>query len=63
MAPKDAHALIPRTCRSIEFYADIENRPVVAKREEQWERDRMGVWNSQMQTIIYRMDKQQHLTV
>ena len=63
MAPKDAHALIARTCRSMKCYTDIKNRPVVAKREEQWERDRTGVWNLEMQTIIYRMDKQQHPTV
>ena len=63
MALKDAHALIPRTCRSIKCYTHIEIRLVVAKREERWERERLRVWNSQMQTIIYRMDKQQHPTV
>ena len=36
----------------------IENRLVVAKGEE---RDRLGVWDYQMQTIIYKMDKQQVL--
>ena len=28
-----------------------------------WGRDRLGVWELQMQTIIYRMDKQQGPTV
>ena len=28
-----------------------------------WGRDELGVWGSQMQTIIYRMDKQQGPTV
>ena len=26
--------------------------------EEVWERDEVGVWDQQMQTVIYRMDKQ-----
>ena len=30
---------------------------------EGWERDGMGVWYQQMQTIIYRMNKQQGPTV
>ena len=28
-----------------------------------WERDGVGVWDFQMQTIMYRMDKQQGPTV
>ena len=36
----------------------IDNRLVVVKRG-QWGRDGLGVWNQQMQTTIYRMDKQQ----
>ena len=28
-----------------------------------WRRDGVGVWDQQMQTIIYRMDKQQGPTV
>ena len=28
-----------------------------------WGRDGLGVWDQQMQTIIYRMDKQQGPTV
>ena len=31
--------------------------------EEGWGMGRLGVWNQQMQTIIYRMDKQQGPTV
>ena len=42
---------------------DIENRLVVAKEEDGWGRDGVGVWSEQMQTIIYKMDKQQGLTV
>ena len=32
---------------------------MVAKGEGEWGRDVLGVWNWQMQTIVYRMDKQQ----
>ena len=39
----------------------LENRLVVAKAEGEWGRDRLGVWDQQMQTIIYRMDKQKVL--
>ena len=28
-----------------------------------WERNGLGVWDQQMQTGIYRMDKQQGLTI
>ena len=28
-----------------------------------WEMDELGVWNQQMQTIIYRTDKRQGTTV
>ena len=38
---------------------DIENRLVVAKEEDGRGRDGVGVWSEQMQTIIYKMDKQQ----
>ena len=37
----------------------IENRLVIIKGE----RERAGVWNEQVHTIIYRMDKQQGPTV
>ena len=30
---------------------------------EGWGRDGLGVWDQQMQTIIYKMDRQQGLTV
>ena len=42
---------------------DIENRFVVAKGEGGWEREGLGIWDYQMQTIIYRMDKQHGPTV
>ena len=43
----------------IETDSDIENRLVIIKGE----RERAGVWNEQVHTIIYRMDKQQGPTV
>ena len=42
---------------------DVENRLVIAKGEERWGRDGLGVWGRQMQTVTYRMDKQQGPTV
>ena len=39
------------------------NRHVVAKGEEGWGNDGLGVWDQQMQTSIYRMDTQQDPTV
>ena len=42
---------------------DIENRLVVAKAEGESGREGLGVWDEQMQTIIYRTDKQQGPTV
>ena len=39
--------------------SQTENRLVVAKREGQQGRDGLGVRDQQMQTIIYRGDKQQ----
>ena len=38
---------------------DIENRLVVAKGDGEEERTALGVCDYQVQTIIYRMDKQQ----
>ena len=40
----------------------MENRLVVAK-EERWERDKLGVWDRQIQTTIYKIDKQQGPTI
>ena len=42
---------------------DIKNSLVVAMGEGGEGRDGAGVWGQQMQTIIYRMDKQQGPTV
>ena len=42
---------------------DIENRLVVAKGKGVWGRDGVVVWGEQVQTIIYRMDKQQSPTL
>ena len=41
----------------------IENRFVVAKGEEGWGREVLGVWDQQVQTSIHRMHKQQDPTV
>ena len=41
---------------------DIENRLVVANGEGVWGRDGLGVWDQQIQTIIYRMDTRQDRT-
>ena len=43
-------------------FTDKDNRLTVAKGVG-WGRDELGVWGYQMQTIIYRMDKQQDPTV
>ena len=40
----------------------VQNRLVVTKGEEKWGTDGSGIWDYQMQTITYRMDKQQGLT-
>ena len=37
---------------------DVEKRRVVAEGEGVWERNGLGVWDQQMQTIIYKMYKQ-----
>ena len=37
----------------------VSDRPVAVKENGGWGRDELGVWDQQMQTIIYRMDKQQ----
>ena len=42
-------------------FTDIKNRLVVAKGEGR--REGLGVWGQQMQTIVYRMDKQPGPTV
>ena len=36
---------------------------MVVKGEGRWGREGLGVWDQQMQTSIYRMDKQQGPTV
>ena len=43
--------------------SDVENRLLVASEEERWEKEGCGGWDQQMQTIVYRMDKQQGPTV
>ena len=41
---------------------DVEKDLWLPRRGE-WEREGLGVWGQQMQTIMYRMDKQQGPTV
>ena len=36
---------------------------MVSKGEVAWERDGVGIWGQQIQTIVYIMDKQQSLTI
>ena len=36
---------------------------MVTKGERGWKRDKLGVWDYQIQTIIYKIDKQQGHTV
>ena len=43
-------------------FTDKDNRLTVAKGVG-WGRDELRIWGQQMQTIIYRMDKQQDPTV
>ena len=45
------------------FQIKIISGVVAAKGEAEQERDGLGVWDQQMQTIIYRMNKQQGLIV
>ena len=35
----------------------MKKRLVVAKGEGEWGRERLGVWDQQMQTIVYGMNK------
>ena len=43
--------------------SDIENQLMVPKRERGWDRDKLGVWDQQIQTTKYKIDKQQGPTV
>ena len=49
--------------RSRNRFTDVENRLVVAKGEVRCERDGLGGWDQQIQTTIWRMDKQHGPTV
>ena len=42
---------------------DIQNRLMVSKGERVTRREELGVWDYQMQTSIYRLNKQQGHTV
>ena len=42
---------------------DIENKLTVTKGEQEEGRDKLGVWDQQVQTTTYKIDKQQGLTV
>ena len=43
--------------------SDIENQLMVIKREREQRRDKLGVWDQQIQTTIYKIEKQQGPTV
>ena len=36
---------------------------MVIKRERQWRRDKLGVWDEQIQTTIYKIEKQRGSSV
>ena len=42
----------------IETLTDTVNKPVVAKAERRWGREKLEVWDWQMKPIAYRMDEQ-----
>ena len=42
---------------------DIENKFMVTKGEGVWGKDKLGVWDWQIQTTIYKIDKTQGPTV
>ena len=46
-----------------ETESQTQRTDVAAKREGKWRRDGLGVWDQQMQIIIYRTDEQQGPTV
>ena len=41
------------------MFSDTENKFVVNKREKDMGRDKIGVWDYQIQTIMYKIHKQQ----
>ena len=46
-----------------EIDSDIENQFMVIKREREWRRDKLGVWDEQIQTTIYKIEKQRGSSV
>ena len=42
---------------------DTENQPMVAKEERGGERGKLGVWNKEIQTTMYKIDRQQGYVV
>ena len=51
----NTNELIYETKRLIE----LENKLMVTKGERRWGRDKLGLWDWQIQTTIYKTDKQQ----
>ena len=43
--------------------SQTQRRLMVSKGEVAWERDGVGIWGQQIQTVVYTMDKQQGLTI
>ena len=41
----------------------MEYKLKVTKGERRWDRDKLGVWNQQIQITMYKIDKQQSPTV
>ena len=66
---KDQYHMISLICDTNELIYEIETESQTQRidlqfpRGKGWGRDGLGVWNQQIQTIIYRMDKQQGPTV
>ena len=42
---------------------DIENKLVTPRDESEGGRDKLAVWDSQIQTTVHKIDKQQGFTV
>ena len=45
------------------IFIDIKNKLVVTKEEREGRRDKLRVWDYQIQTTVYKIDKQQGYTI
>ena len=50
----------PRMVRIINTWRGgrTENKPVITKGERGWQRYKLGIWDQQIHTIMYQIDKQ-----